>query len=83
MIMDTDYWCERWVRSETGFDQNQMNPDLQRFWPTLNLAPSGRVFVPLCGKSRDTLWLREQDHEVVGVEICPLAVEAFFAESGL
>jgi thiopurine S-methyltransferase len=29
------------------------------------------------------LWLREQGHELVGVEICQLAVEAFFAESGL
>lgn len=81
--MDTDYWCERWARSETGFHQNEINPHLQRFWPALNLAPGSRVFVPLCGKSRDMLWLRGQGHEVVGVEICPLAVEAFFAESGL
>ncbi|CAH1090459.1 Thiopurine S-methyltransferase [Candidatus Nitrotoga sp. 1052] len=83
MIMDTDYWCERWARSETGFHQNEINTHLQRFWPALNLAPGSRVFVPLCGKSRDMLWLRGQGHEVVGVEICPLAVEAFFAESGL
>jgi thiopurine S-methyltransferase len=83
MNMDTDYWCERWARSETGFHQNETNPHLQRFWPELNLASGSRVFVPLCGKSRDMLWLRGQGHEVVGVEICPLAVEAFFAESGL
>jgi len=83
MNMDTDYWCERWVRNETGFHQNEINPHLQRFWPELNLASGSRVFVPLCGKSRDMLWLRGQGHEVVGVEICPLAVEAFFAESDL
>ena len=83
MNMDTDYWCERWVRNETGFHQNEINPHLQRFWPELNLASGNRVFVPLCGKSRDMLWLREQGHEVVGVEICPLAVEAFFAENDL
>ena len=81
--MDADYWCERWAKSETGFHQNEINPHLQRFWPAINLAPGSRVFVPLCGKSRDMLWLRGQGHEVVGVEICPLAVEAFFAESGL
>jgi thiopurine S-methyltransferase len=83
MNMDTDYWRERWVRSETGFHQQEINPHLQRFWSALNLAPGSRVFVPLCGKSRDMLWLRGQGHEVVGVEISPLAVEAFFAESGL
>ncbi|MDO8369908.1 MAG: thiopurine S-methyltransferase, partial [Candidatus Nitrotoga sp.] len=63
--------------------QNEINPHLQRFWPALNLAPGSRVFVPLCGKSCDMLWLQGQGHEVIGVEICPLAIEAFFAESGL
>lgn len=81
--MDTDYWCERWVRSETGFHQNEINPHLRQFWPALNLTPGSRVFVPLCGKSQDMLWLRAQGHEVVGVEISPLAVEAFFAENNL
>lgn len=81
--MNADYWCERWAKSETGFHQNEINPHLQRFWPALNLTPGSSVFVPLCGKSRDMLWLRGQGHEVVGVEICPLAVEAFFAENGL
>ena len=81
--MDTDYWCERWARSETGFHQKEINSHLQRFWSVLNLAHGSRVFVPLCGKSRDMLWLREQGHEVIGVEISPLAVEAFFAENGL
>lgn len=81
--MDTDYWRERWSRNETGFHQNEINPHLQRFWSELNLIPGSRVFVPLCGKSRDMLWLREQGHEVVGVEISRLAVEAFFAENDL
>lgn len=81
--MDTDYWCERWAKRETGFHQNEANPNLQRFWLTLSLESGSRVFVPLCGKSRDMLWLRAQGHEVVGVEISPLAVEAFFVENGL
>jgi thiopurine S-methyltransferase len=41
------------------------------------------VFVPLCGKSRDMLWLREQGHPVLGVEISPRAVADFFAENSL
>ncbi len=41
------------------------------------------MFVPLCGKSLDLLWLREQGHSVIGVELSPVAVEAFFAENGV
>jgi thiopurine S-methyltransferase len=39
--------------------------------------------VPLCGKSRDLGWLAAQGYHVVGVELSPLAVEAFFKEHGL
>lgn len=81
--MNVNYWCDRWIRSETGFHQNDINPYLQRFWPGLNLAPGSWVLVPLCGKTRDMLWLRAQGHEVVGVEISPVAVEAFFSENSL
>ena len=39
--------------------------------------------MPLCGKSLDLLWLAAQGHRVLGVEISPLAVDAFFAEQDL
>ena len=42
-----------------------------------------RVFAPLCGKSLDLLWLRDQGLEVIGVEISELAVRSFFEENGL
>ena len=41
------------------------------------------MLVPLCGKSLDMLWLAEQGHRVVGVEISPLAAAAFFEENRL
>jgi len=41
------------------------------------------VFVPLCGKSLDLLWLRDQGLAVVGVELAAAAVEAFFLENGV
>ncbi len=44
---------------------------------------AGRVFVPLCGKSIDMLWLRDAGHEVVGVELSAIAAEAFCMENGL
>jgi thiopurine S-methyltransferase len=38
------------------------------------------VFVPLCGKSLDMVWLAEQGHSVLGVELSELAIDAFFDE---
>lgn len=43
----------------------------------------GRVFVPLCGKTRDIGWLLSQGYRVVGAELSQLAVDQLFAELGL
>jgi thiopurine S-methyltransferase len=81
--MDKDFWLQRWERAETGFHQDDVNPHLARHWNTLAAAPGSTVFVPLCGKSLDMVWLRKNGHPVIGVELSPLAVEAFFAEQGI
>ncbi len=81
--MNPDFWLERWQRNEIGFHQQEINAHLQDYWPRLGLPAGSRVFVPLCGKSRDLLWLRTCGHEVLGVEISPLAVRDFFAENRL
>jgi thiopurine S-methyltransferase len=80
--MKKDFWLERWEREEIGFHQNETNPYLRQYWPELRLASGSEVFVPLCGKSRDMLWLREQGHPVLGVELSAIAVQAFFKENG-
>jgi len=81
--MQPDFWRERWQQNQIGFHQGEINLHLQQFWPALGVAPGSRVFVPLCGKSGDMLWLRAQGYEVVGVEFTSLAVQAFFAENDL
>lgn len=81
-IMEKDFWLERWDRGEIGFHQGEINPHLLRHWHELSAASGSEVFVPLCGKTRDMLWLREQGHPVLGVELSPLAVQAFFEENG-
>jgi len=60
-----------------------VNPHVLAFWPRLDLPPGCRVFVPLCGKSRDMIWLAAQGHRVLGVELSPIAVRDFFAEHAL
>lgn len=76
-------WQQCWRDKQTGFHLAHVHPLLQRFWPALKLAPSDRVFVPLCGKSRDLMWLRALGHHVTGVELSPLAVRTLFKESRL
>ena len=81
--MDPKFWHERWSRGEIGFHQHDFNAYMQDFTERLELRPGAHIFVPLCGKSLDMLWLRRQGYRVTGVEISLQAVEDFFSENGL
>lgn len=80
---DNALWQQCWRDRNTAFHQKTVNPLLIRFWESLNLPKDSRVFVPLCGKSLDLLWLAAQGHQVVGSELSPIAVRAFFRENRL
>jgi thiopurine S-methyltransferase len=80
--VEASFWQERWRAGQIGFHQSCVSPHLERHWSELKLA-GGSVFVPLCGKSLDLLWLRDLGHEVKGVELSALAVEAFCMENGV
>lgn len=80
---DKAAWLDRWRAGKTGFHNDRVNPHLAEYWPEFGLAAGSRVFVPLAGKSLDILWLAEQGHRVVANELSPLAVEAFFDETGI
>ena len=81
--MKADFWHERWENGLIGFHQEEYNPYLVKYWPTLSLKYDDAVFVPMCGKSKDLLWLAEQGHAVKGVEVSSIAVESFFSENQL
>lgn len=76
--MQADFWYDKWSSNEIGFDQNQPNPLLVDHWSDLNLKPGGKVFVPLCGKSIDMVWLLQQGYQVVGIELSEEAIQRFF-----
>ena len=80
---DNELWQQSWRDRDIAFHQHVVNPHLVKFWQNLRLTAADRVFVPLCGKSLDLLWLAEQGHPVIGVELSPLAVRAFFRENKL
>ena len=81
--MQPEFWLDRWRAAQIGFHQAHVDRHLATQWPALEVAHRSRVFVPLCGKSLDLLWLREQGHEVIGVELSPVALEAFCMEHGI
>lgn len=81
--MDNQFWLDRWNRREIGWHLDEINSHLEEHWPGLGLDREALVFVPLCGKTLDLLWLAGQGHGVIGVEISQAGVDAFFAEHGL
>jgi thiopurine S-methyltransferase len=82
--METQYWMDSWERGGrcTSFHRSGVHPYVAEHCPPDFLAGK-RVLVPLCGKTLDLLWFRAHAAHVVGVELCPLAVEQFFAENGV
>ncbi len=85
--MKIDFWLERWNNNEIGFHQQEMNPYLAYFYgakgPPAEQREKLKVFVPLCGKSRDMLWLSQNGYKVFGVECSERAVKDFFEENAL
>jgi thiopurine S-methyltransferase len=81
--MQPEFWHERWRAGQIGFHQSAVDRNLREQWPLLELASGSRVFVPLCGKSLDLLWLRDRGHLVTGVELSALALESLLMEHGI
>ena len=75
-------WQSRWQDGRIGFHLPEYNQQLLKYWPELGLNKNCEVFVPLCGKTLDLVWLRQQGHKVTGSELIKMAVEAFFMEQG-
>ena len=81
--MDPNFWHKRWEKNEIGFHQREVNALLSDRFLGLSLPQTSRIFVPLCGKTRDIAWLLSQGYRVVGVELSKLAVEQLFADLGV
>lgn len=78
--MDKHFWEDRWANNQIGFHQNIPNPFLVEYFNSFHLSANAHAFVPLCGKSKDVVWLAQHGCKVTGVELSALAVEQFFEE---
>jgi len=81
--MEAAFWHERWEKGEIGFHQHEFNRYMQDFMDRLEIARGARILVPLCGKSRDMLWLVSRGFRVTGIEISERAVQDFYVENGM
>lgn len=80
---DNSLWLAMWKNGQTDFHQILVNQQLQDYWHQLKVPTTGRILVPLCGKSRDLVWLALRGHQVIGIELSSIAVKAFFEENNL
>lgn len=81
--MEPEFWHSRWRENLTAFHRSEVHPYLREFAHRLPPASAGEVFLPLCGKSLDLGWLAGRGYGVLGVELSPIAVRAFFEEHDL
>lgn len=81
--MQPEFWQNRWQEKRIGFHLDQVNPKLVKFLAEVKSSENGTIFVPLCGKSLDLVYLAETFNHVIGIELVTSAVEDFFSEQGL
>ncbi len=81
--MHEQFWHQKWEKDEIGFHEGEVNRFLYEYFNALKLAAGARVFVPLCGKTRDIAWLLDKGMKVVGVELSEHAIKQLFAELNL
>ncbi|MCA6064638.1 thiopurine S-methyltransferase [Thalassolituus marinus] len=73
--MQADFWHDKWERMEIGFHLQEVNKALLKYWPSVDAAAGDTVLIPLCGKTLDLVWLRQQGHAVVGIELSEIALD--------
>ncbi|WP_165311156.1 thiopurine S-methyltransferase [Vibrio ziniensis] len=79
-MKDPEFWHSKWASNQIGFHLDDVNPLLMDHWHKTEPKKEEKVFVPLCGKSEDLVWLATKHDEVHGVELSTIAVRSFFAE---
>ena len=78
--MDHSFWHDRWESGRIGFHEGEPNKLLVAHFHALGLADGSRIFLPLCGKTRDIAWLLSQGHRVAGAELSERAIAQLFEE---
>jgi len=78
--MEASFWHERWELNQIGFHNDDTNPLLINHLDKLNLDKGARLFLPLCGKTVDFVYLMNLGYVVVGVELSEKAIIELFKD---
>jgi len=81
--MDPEFWHHRWENNQIGFHEGETNALLEAHFGGLGLPGGSRIFLPLCGKTRDIAWLLDQGYRIAGAELSATAIGQLFEELGL
>ncbi len=81
--MEASFWLQKWENGDIKFHKSESNAFLVEHFEKLNLAKGSRVFLPLCGKTRDLAWLLSCGYRVVGAELSELAINELFDDLGV
>jgi thiopurine S-methyltransferase len=81
--MEPVFWIRKWQQNEIAFHERDANPLLVAYFNNLSLPAGSRIFLPLCGKSRDIHWLLSRGYRVAGAELSRIAVEQLFLDLGI
>jgi len=81
--MDASFWHQKWDKKEIAFHEGDTNLLLMAHVDKLKLLTGSRIFIPLCGKTRDIAWLLSCDYKIVGAELSEVAIQELFAELGV
>lgn len=87
--METSFWHQCWEKDQIGFHQDDFNPLMMKLWPRFQAWQEGQgrsseqpsvIFVPLCGKSADMLYIASQQ-KVIGAELSDIACRDFYLDN--
>lgn len=81
--MYASFWHQKWEKNDIAFHQNEANPLLVKYFGEFSLVEGCRIFIPLCGKTRDIAWLLTNGYRITGAELSKVAIVQLFAELGV
>lgn len=79
--MDAQFWIKAWDEGRTNFHKSHYHEKLVEYFPLFMAKETDKVLVPLCGKTKDLVWLKDQKLQVHGVELYDNPVKEFFVEN--
>jgi thiopurine S-methyltransferase len=80
--MQKEFWLDKWTENSIGFHQSNYHPLLVKRINSLETKGLEKsILVPLCGKSLDMIFLKDQGYRVIGSEFSEVACNDFFIEN--